>query len=83
VKPAAPMPPRPAAAPQPMSPRPMGQPVGGMGGGMAPRPANPMGGGMSGSPSPRPGMPGGMPGASSSPQPYRPSWARDDEKDEL
>jgi hypothetical protein len=48
----------------------MGQPAGAMGGGggMAPRPASPMGGGMSSSPSA---------------QPYRPSWASDDEKDEL
>jgi hypothetical protein len=32
---------------------------------------------------PRPGMPSSVPGASPSAQPYRPSWARDDEKDEL
>jgi hypothetical protein len=36
-------------------------------GGMAPRPASPMGGGMS------------TPSSSPSPQPYRPSWARDDD----
>ncbi|MGZ5863250.1 MAG: hypothetical protein ACXWJ4_09040 [Methyloceanibacter sp.] len=58
----------------------MGQPLGGM----APRPATPMGGGMSASPAPpRPGTPSGVSGASPSAQPYRPSWARDDEKDEL
>ena len=59
------------------------------GGGMPPRP----GGGMGGAPTPnapRPATPGmgssapqrpPMPGSGS--QPYRPSWARDDDKDDL
>ncbi|HEY8263310.1 MAG TPA: hypothetical protein VIG26_03025, partial [Methyloceanibacter sp.] len=67
------MPPRPAAPMGGGMPRP-----GGMGGAptpSAPRPATP---GM-GTPSapPRPTMPG------SGSQPYRPSWARDDDKDDL
>jgi hypothetical protein len=47
---------------------------------MAPRPASPMGGGVATpSSAPRPMTPGSTPGSSPSPQPYRPSWARDDD----
>jgi hypothetical protein len=57
--------------------RPAVSPSPGMGsGGMAPRPATPMGGGAPAPAAPRPATPGA---ASPSPQPYRPSWARDDD----
>jgi hypothetical protein len=50
-------------------------------GGFASRPASPLGG--SPSAPPRPAAPtgglGGGSGGSPSPQPYRPSWARDDD----
>jgi hypothetical protein len=83
--------PQPAPMARPMTPQPGGmppRPAAPMGGGM-PRP-----GGMGGAPTPsapRPTTPGiGSPSApqrpampGSSPQPYRPSWARDDDKDDL
>jgi hypothetical protein len=58
-----------------------------MGSPTPPRPAAPMGGGgmpqrpAGGTATPGPSTGGGMPGASSTPsaQPYRPSWARDDD----
>jgi hypothetical protein len=54
-----------------------------MGGGGITRPSTPMGGGGAPAPggAPRPSTPGAMPGSgtSPSPQPYRPSWARDDD----
>jgi hypothetical protein len=47
---------------------------------MAPKPATPMGGSPAPSSAPKPAAPGSSP-MSGSPQPYRPSWARDDEDD--
>jgi hypothetical protein len=55
------------------SPSPAPRPASPMGGTTPPRPAGGMG-------SPTPSSPsGGMSGGSPSPQPYRPSWARDDD----
>jgi hypothetical protein len=76
-----------AAAPKPAAPaapRPMAQPS--MGTPTPPRPAAPTGGGgmaqrPAGTATPTPSSGGGVPGSSSSPsaQPYRPSWAKDDD----
>jgi hypothetical protein len=62
------------------------QPMPSAGSTTPPRPAAPMGGGMpprpaGGTATPGPSTGGGMPAASSTPsaQPYRPSWARDDD----